>query len=126
MPRQPKNPYLRLIDGSHRNDRHGSAAAARAAVAKARVFGKLRRPDNLDSFALEAWNSYIVPAWWLDRSKEALAVAAVMLWQQFREDPPKFTAAMHGQLRAYWGALGLADERNRGVPPPEIDDPNYA
>jgi hypothetical protein len=95
-------------------------------VAKAKAFGKLKRPDYLDGYAAEAWDAYIAPAWWLDRSREMLAVAAVMLWQEFRQDPPKFTAALHSQLRSYLHELGLTDERFRSAPPPDDDDENYA
>jgi hypothetical protein len=126
MPRPPKSTYLHLVTGTRRTTRHGTEAAARAAVAKAKVFGRLRRPDDLEGHALEAWNSYIAPAWWLDRSREMLAVAAVTLWAEFRADPPKFTAALHSQLRSYLHELGLTDERFRSAPLPDDEDPHFA
>jgi hypothetical protein len=127
LPRMPKNPHLRLIDGTHRNDRHGSAAAARAAEqAKAKAFGALVRPPYFKGHQAQAWDDYVAPAWWLDRSREILAVVVCELWAEFRENPPKFNSARHGQLRAYLHALGLSDERNRPPPPPEIDDEHYA
>jgi hypothetical protein len=120
---RPRTPdHLKLITGRWRNDRDGRPTQS----ARSRAFGPLVKPDLQGHAALEAWD-LIAKAWWLDRSKEMLAIAACMLWQQFREDPPGFTAAMHGQLRGYLGALGLSDERFRSPPPPEFDDDeNYA
>jgi hypothetical protein len=127
MPRPRKPPYLRLLDGSHRSDRHGSAAAAlEAARAKAKAFGPLVRPPYFKGHQAQAWDDYVAPAWWLDRSREMLAIVVCELWAEFRTNPRKFNSARHSQLRGYLGALGLTDERFRAPPPAFDDDENYA
>jgi phage terminase small subunit len=122
--RKPKAPHLRLVDGTHRADRHGDAAKARDAAAKsAASFGPVTRPKYLKRFAREAWRRYIEPATWLDASREPAAIAFCELWQELRQAPANFQAAKHSQLRAYMGDLGLTDERNRAVDEsPENDD----
>jgi hypothetical protein len=116
---KPKAAHLRLVDGTHRNTRHGSEKAAREKVEEAiTAFGKLVRPRHLKGEALSAWKRYIEPAGWLDASKEPAAIAFCELWQEFRFCPTGFPAAKHGQLRAYMSELGLTDERNRG----DVDD----
>lgn len=111
---KPKAAHLRLVDGTHRKNRHGDESAAKEAVEKAAAsFGKLTRPKHLKSFGLEAWKKYIEPASWLDASREPSALAFCELWQEFRFAPMSFPAAKHGQLRAYMSELGLTDERNR-------------
>lgn len=111
---KPKAAHLRLVDGTHRKNRHGDEAVAKEAVERAAAsFGKLTRPKHLKSFGLEAWKKYIEPAGWLDASREPAALAFCELWQEFRFAPMSFPAAKHGQLRAYMSELGLTDERNR-------------
>lgn len=112
---KPKPAVLRLVDGTHRPTRHGTAAAARKAIEGAvEKFGPLVRPKHLRGEGLLAWKRYIVPASWLDGSKEPAAVAFCELWQEFRFAPTSFPASKHGQMRAYLSELGLTDERNRG------------
>lgn len=111
---KPKAAHLRIVDGTHRNTRHGDISAARESVEKAvATFGKLTRPKHLKSHALDAWKKYIEPAGWLDASREPSAIAFCELWQEFRFAPVSFPASKHGQLRAYMSELGLTDERNR-------------
>jgi hypothetical protein len=111
---KPKAAHLRLIDGTHRNTRHGGQEAAREAVEDAvRKFGPLDKPKNIKGEALAAWKKYIEPASWLDGSKEPAAIAFCELWQEFRFAPTSFPASKHGQMRAYMSELGLTDERNR-------------
>ena len=111
---KPKPASLRLVDGTHRNTRHGEEGASKAAVeAAAEVFGPLAQPAGLKGEGLKAWKRYIKPAAWLDGSKEAAAIAFCELWQEFRFAPTSFPASKHGQMRAYMAELGLTDERNR-------------
>jgi hypothetical protein len=63
--------------------------------------------------ALKAWKRWVLPAGWLDGSREPAARAFCELWQEFVGSPVKFPASKHGQLRAYMSELGLTDERNR-------------
>jgi hypothetical protein len=114
--RKPKGAHLRLVTGTHRDDRHGDAATARDAAAKCVAdFGPPIRPKYLKRFALEAWERYIEPASWLDASREPAAIAFCELWQEMRLAPTNFQAARHSQMRSYMAALGLTDERNRTV-----------
>ncbi|MCV0396952.1 MAG: hypothetical protein K5872_08910 [Rhizobiaceae bacterium] len=111
---KPKAAHLRLIDGTHRKTRHGDDAVARQSVKKAvDTFGKLVRPKDLRGEALKAWKRYIEPAYWLDGSREAAAIAFCELWSEFRFNTTGFPASKHGQMRAYMSELGLTDERNR-------------
>ncbi|WP_061930162.1 hypothetical protein [Aureimonas sp. AU22] len=111
---KPKPEHLRLVDGTHRNTRHGAAAKAREAVEGAvEAFGVLTKPKQMRGHAADAWKRYIAPAGWLDASREPAAIAFCELWDEFRSAPLKFPAAKHGQLRAYMSELGLTDERNR-------------
>lgn len=111
---KPKAAHLRLIDGTHRNNRHGAQAKAKqTAEAAAKSFGGLVRPKGLKPEGNAAWKRYIEPASWLDGSKEAAAIAFCELWQEFRFAPTSFPASKHGQMRAYMSELGLTDERNR-------------
>src|SRR5450432_3961974 len=111
--RKPKAPHLRLIEATHRPDRHGVASATQDAVAaSAASFGPLICPKHLKRAAREAWKRYIEPASWLDASREPAAIAFCELWQEMRLAPSAFKAAKHSQLRAYMGDLGLTDERN--------------
>lgn len=112
--RKPVNPQLRLVNDAHRLDRHGDVKAAKEAVQRAKgSFGNLAMPDDLDDEGKRAWSRYIMPAWWLDASREVTAIAFVRLWQKHQRDPDSFTAANHQQLRSYMAELGLTDERNR-------------
>jgi hypothetical protein len=112
--RKPKPPHLRLVDGSHRADRHGDAARIREGIsAAAAAFGPVERPKRLTGFAREAWSRYIEPATWLDASREPSAIALCELWAELRTSPAQFPAAKHGQLRGYMADLGLTDERRR-------------
>lgn len=111
---KPKPAHLRLVDGTHRNTRHGDAKAAREAVEEAvTAFGKLERPKHLRGSAAAAWKDYIAPAAWLDGSRKAAAIAFCELFGEFMDMPRMFTASKHGQMRAYMAELGLTDERNR-------------
>ena len=114
--RKPKAPHLRLIEGTHRPDRHGTASKVSDAVAaSAKSFGPLICPRELKRAARDAWTRYIAPATWLDASREPAAIAFCELWQEMRLTPTAFKAAKHSQLRAYMGDLGLTDERNRTI-----------
>jgi hypothetical protein len=114
--RKPKAPHLRLIEGTHRDDRHGTASKVREAVAtSATNFGPLRRPPYLKRFAREAWQRYIEPATWLDASREPAAIMLCELWQEFRTAPTSFPAARHTQLRGLMSDLGLTEQRKRPV-----------
>ena len=114
--RKPKAPSLRLIDGTHRDTRHGPADYAREAVDSARAaFGPLEMPAYLKGHARSAWKSYVAPAVWLDASRGVSALAFCELWAEMRRAPTSFPAAKHSQLRAYMGDLGLTDQRKRAV-----------
>ena len=111
---KPKPAALRVVDGTRRADRHGSESELREkAETYASMFGKLEKPIILTGDAGEAWDKWITPAAWLDGSREASAIAFCELWKEFRYAPTEFTAAKHGQMRAYMNELGLTDERNR-------------
>ncbi len=114
--RKPKAPHLRLIQGTHRDDRHGVEAEVREAVAaSATSFGPLCRPAHFKRLARTAWKQYIEPAIWLDASREASAIAFCELWQELRSAPTSFPSAKHTQLRGYMSDLGLTDKRKRPV-----------
>lgn len=111
---KPKSAMLRLVDGTHRDDRHGDEGKVRAAVeTSAGAFGQLVKPKRLRGAGAAAWKRYIEPASWLDASREAAAVAFCELWHEFMDGPRNFPASKHGQMRAYMSELGLTDERNR-------------
>jgi hypothetical protein len=112
---KPKPALLRLVDGSHRNSRHGNRAEKTAEVeASTAAFGKLKRPTGLKGNAAKAWKEFIEPSSWLDGSRGAAAHAFCALYGEFLDSPKFFPAAKHNQLRAYMNDLGLTDERNRG------------
>ncbi|TCM17220.1 hypothetical protein EDF56_106336 [Novosphingobium sp. PhB165] len=112
---KPKPAKLRLVDGTHRNTRHGDDGAAREeAEAIAARFGPLKKPAHLKGEAAKAWKNFIEPAGWLDGSREPAAIAFCELWKEFLFNPTGFPASKHGQMRAYMSELGLTDERNRG------------
>lgn len=115
---KPKSAHLRLVDGTHRTTRHGDEGAAKEGVESASSkFGRPQKPAGMKGDALKAWKRYIDPAWWLDATREAAAIAFCELWQEFRTNPMGFQASKHGQMRAYMSELGLTDERNRGAEP---------
>lgn len=112
---KPKAAHLRLIDGSHRSDRHGKKEEVAASVeATSSIFGPLNRPTYLKGEARKAWDRYIAPMTWLDASREPSAILFCELWQEFRDGPRSFNATKHAQLRHLMSELGLTDERNRG------------
>lgn len=111
---KPKPEHLRLIDGTTNVTRHGSEQKLREKVENAvQAFGGMKPPKHFKGEAMAAWKRYIVPAFWLDASKEPAAIAFCELWQEFRFAPTSFPASKHGQMRAYMSELGLTDERNR-------------
>jgi len=114
---RPKAAHLRLVDGTHRTARHGNAAEAREKVQQVRgAFGPMTKPKGLKNRAGKAWDSYIMPAFWLDRPREPAAIAFCELWSEFTGSPSSFPASKHGQMRAYMSELGLTDDRNRAAP----------
>jgi hypothetical protein len=120
--RKPKAPHLRLIQGTHRDDRHGIELEVReAVVASATSFGPLSCPPHLKRLARAAWKQYIEPATWLDASREASAIAFCELWQEMRSAPTSFPAAKHTQLRGYMSDLGLTDKRKRPIADTKIE-----
>jgi hypothetical protein len=111
---KPTPAALRLVTDAHNVTRHGSRGKAKeTADAAVSAFGKLTQPVGMKGEGLKAWKRYIVPASWLDGSREAAAIAFCELWQEFRFAPTSFPASKHGQMRAYMSELGLTDERNR-------------
>jgi phage terminase small subunit len=111
---KPKSAHLRIIDSTHRTNRHGDRdEAKKVAETATQQFGALTRPKHLKREALAAWKKYIEPASWLDGSREPAAIAFCELWQEFMDGPRVFAASKHGQMRAYMSELGLTDERNR-------------
>jgi hypothetical protein len=111
---KPKPAALRVVDGTRNATRHGSEGSLRdTATHGANAFGPLKKPAGLKGEAAKAWKRYIEPAYWLDGSREASAIAFCELWDEFRSSPMRFPASKHGQMRAYMSELGLTDERNR-------------
>jgi hypothetical protein len=114
--RKPKPAHLRLVDGTHRRSRHGSEADRRAEIAHANMsFGPLVRPKGLKGAALQAWKTWIEPAFWLDGSSGIPARALCELYAEFVDRPTDFPAAKHSQMRAYMSALGITDETQRAA-----------
>ena len=114
--RKPTPPHLRLVEGTHRADRHGDPKQTEDSVAAASAaFGPLGMPKYLKGAAKEAWSRYIAPAKWLDASRGAAAIAFCELWSELRNAPTRFPAAKHTQLRGYMADLGLTDERKRPI-----------
>lgn len=111
---RPKPSHLRLVDGSHRRDRHGERARAQSAAAAMKAaFGPPLRPTHLKGASRRAWDRYIAPAHWLDTTREPAAIIFCELWAEYRKTPWLFHASKHAQLRRYMSDLGLTDERNR-------------
>src|SRR6266576_1963203 len=93
---KPKPAHLRIVDGTRNVTRHGSEEDLRRSVEEsAHHFGKLTRPKGLKGDGLAAWRRYIEPAFWLDASREPVAIAFCELWQEFKFAPTSFTAARH-------------------------------
>ena len=114
----PSPPALHLVTGTHRPDRHGLADAV--ATAKG-AFGEPVMPEHFEGDARQAWERYIAPAWWLDRSRELAAIILCELWAELRSDPGSFPAAKHTQLRAYLErgfARALATQRRQAKETP--------
>lgn len=112
---KPKPAHLRVVDGTHRNTRHGDKADVQADIEeKSATFGALLRPTYLKGEARKAWERYVAPMTWLDASREPSAILFCELWQEFRDNPRGFNATKHAQLRHLMSELGLTDERNRG------------
>lgn len=112
---KPKPALLRLVDGTHRNARHGSRAEKSAEMqANLESFGRLKKPSSLKGNAAKAWKEFIEPSAWLDGSRGVAAHAFCELYGEFMDGPKFFAAAKHNQMRAYMNDLGLTDERNRG------------
>lgn len=105
---KPKPAALRVVDGTHRDDRHGEMPE------EAHKADPLDKPEELAGPASDAWDKWIDSASWLDWSKEPAAIAFCYLWAEFKSDPDEFQSARHAQMRAYMNELGLTDERNRG------------
>lgn len=107
---------LRVVDGTHRNTRHGEVDDAKKMVKKERkAFGKPKMPGHLGEIGKEAWRDYIEPAYWLTKARQVSAICFCELYEQFREDPKAFNGARHAQLRSYMADLGLTDERKRSM-----------
>lgn len=123
---KPKPAHLHLVHGTRNPTRHGSEKKLRAKVEKAAAaFGKMTKPAHLNGEAAKAWQKWIAPAFWLDSSREASAIAFCELWKEFRFNPTGFQAAKHAQMRSYMSELGLTDERNRGASGDDEDEDEY-
>ena len=117
---RPKPAALRVVDGTHRNDRHGEPPA------EVVIGPGLSRPSFLRGEARKCWDRYIAAAPWLDLTREPAAIAFCELWAEFRASPLDFQSARHAQMRSYMNELGLTDERNRGGAGEEKPDPAAA
>lgn len=123
---KPKPAHLHLVAGTRNATRHGSEDELRRKVdASTKAFGQLTKPSYLTGEAAKAWKNWIVPAGWLDSSREAAAIAFCELWKEFRFNPAGFAASKHAQLRFYMAELGLTDERNRGDVTDERDEDSF-
>lgn len=109
--RKPLPPHLRLIEGTHRDDRHGTVSATGETTESRRPV----RPGRMSRGANAAWRQFIEPAYWLDWSRTVSAAAFCELWAEFRSAPARFPSAKHSQMRGYLGDLGLTDARRRIV-----------
>jgi hypothetical protein len=107
-----------LIEGTHRNDRHGEPPRTTPGE-----FQPLRKPSNMRGEAARAWKRYIEPAVWLDIWRMPSAIAFCELFAEFVANPASFPASRHGQMRGYLADLGLSDERNRpSLPQGQTDE----
>lgn len=113
--RRPTPAHLRLIQGTHRDDRHGEPPKSAPPIVNG-----LTMPSYLKGEAAKAWRQWIAPAAWLDIYRMAAAVAFCELWAEFRREPRSFVAAKHSQMRGYRSDLGLTDDRPR--PPSHVPD----
>jgi hypothetical protein len=110
--RKPKAPHLRLIQGTHRDDRHGIESEVREAVVTSAInFGPLSCPPRFKRLARAAWKQYIEPATWLDASREASAIAFCELWHEMRSAPTRYHANhvrqhFHGVMLEAWPGVG--------------------
>lgn len=124
---KPVAAALRLVTGVHNVTRHGSPdELKKKAEREQSAFGPLQRPKHLTGHALTAWLQFIEPAYWIDGSRAAAAIAFCELWKEFRDSPKHFAASRHGQMRAYMSELGLTDERNRAAEKEKDDDDGFA
>jgi hypothetical protein len=110
--------HLRLVTGNMNTTRHGTEDEIRSRVEQGKKkFGPLVKPEifNLKKYAEASitWDRYIAKAWWLDASREVLAIAYCMLVQELFKKGGNLATAKHSQLRAYASELGLSDERKR-------------
>jgi len=111
---RPNPTVLRLLNSTHRRNRHGDPDEARDKIeAETQDFGPLIRPKGLSREAIACWKDMIEPARWLDGSKRVAAQAFCELYAEWVLGPHHFPGAKHAQMRAYMADLGLADERNR-------------
>lgn len=106
--RRPKPAHLRIVDGTHRADRHGDQVSVQEAVAQSQAaFGSLAKPKALKGNAGKAWDQYIAPAFWLDGSQEPAALIFCELWAEWKKSPTLFPSTKHTHLRRYMHDLGL-------------------
>lgn len=119
---KPKAAHLRLVEGTVKPSRHGTAEQLKAKAEAGAKFGPCIKPAWLKGEAAVAWRKWIEPASWLDASREPAAIAFCELWALFRHGSRSFPAALHSQLRSYQSDLGLTDERNRRLPEKPRDE----
>jgi phage terminase small subunit len=112
---KPMPAVLRIVNGTHRRDKHGDIDQAKADIKSSEEsFGPLIKPKGLSPEADKCWKRMITPARWLDGSKEVAAQAFCELYAEWSRGPEHFPGNKHGQMRAYMSDLGLTDSRNRG------------
>lgn len=125
---KPTPPALRLIEGRMKPDKvsKSSVARARAPDARARAtFGPVQCPKYFGPTERKAWEAYIAPSLWLDRSREPIAIMFCQLWAQYQVDPTSFHIAKHREMRACMAELGLTDERNRVGNPEDANEEGF-
>lgn len=122
---RPKPGALRVVDGTHRADRHGKLPddAPIASGGAEQKGSPLVCPRFLKGEGKKAWDRWVKPFFWITSEREPAAIAFCELWSEFRRSPENFNAARHGQLRAYMQELGLTDERNRKADDGKGKDP---
>jgi hypothetical protein len=116
--RKPTPPHLHLVQGTRNTTRHGTEDELRTKIEQGlNTFGTPVKPEIFTQkkydIASQTWDRYIAPAWWLDASREMLAIGYCMLFQEMIKRGASFPSAKHGQLRSYAAELGLTDERKR-------------